>query len=118
MAHFAELNQDNEVIRVVVVNNSDILVNGVESEQKGVEFLSNLLGGLWKQTSYSGSFRKRYAGPGMVYVQDLDAFIDKKPFDSWTLNPETYLWEAPVKIPKDGKKYDWDEENQEWIRRI
>ena len=68
MAHFAELDADNVVLRVIVVNNEVITENGEEKEQIGIDFLTNLYGGgIWKQTSYNNNFRKRYAGKGMVW---------------------------------------------------
>ncbi len=87
MAHFAELDQNNIVLRVIVVNNEDIIdSNGIEQEQKGIDFCVNLLGGIWKQTSYNGTIRKNYAGVGYEYDKDLDAFIPPKPFASWLLD--------------------------------
>jgi len=59
--------------------------------------------------------RKNYAGIGFTYDKDRDAFIPPKPFDSWVLNEETCLWEAPVPMPDDGKDYRWDEEKQSWV---
>lgn len=115
MAHFAELNENNEVVRVLVVNNSDIMIDGIESEQKGVEFLSEIFGGVWKQTSYNGNFRKNYAGYGMIYDEHLDAFMTKKPFQSWILNEDLAIWESPIQKPDDGKKYIWNEDTLSWV---
>jgi hypothetical protein len=115
MAHFAELNSDNIVQRVIVVDNKDCLdANGVESEEVGIEFCHNLLGGTWKQTSYNGSFRKNYAGNGYVYDSSKDAFISPKPFSKWVLNEETCQWEAPVAYPDDDKFYVWNDNKGEW----
>ena len=117
MAHFAKLGKGNVVEQVVVVNNNVITdANGQEQEQLGVDFLNNLYGtrDVWKQTSYNGNFRKNYAGKGYTYDQERDAFIPPKPFNSWTLNEETCLWEAPTAYPDDGKFYNWNEENQTW----
>jgi hypothetical protein len=114
MAHFAELGEDNIVLRVIVVANEELLdENGEESEAKGTEFCRNLLGGTWKQTSYNGNMRGRYAGTGYTYNSSLDAFIAPKPFPSWTLNEETTDWEAPVARPEDGI-HTWNEEEQQW----
>ena len=114
MAHFAQL-ENNIVTNVIVVSNQDILdENGQESEQKGIAFCSNLLGGTWKQTSYHARIRKNYAGIGYKYDATLDAFIPPQPFASWTLNNETAQWEAPVAMPTDGKQYTWDETTTSW----
>lgn len=117
MAHFCKLGVGNIVEEVHVVKNEIITDNtGNEKEQLGVDFLNNLYGtrDVWKQTSYNGNFRKNYAGIGFKYDQTRDAFIPPKPFNSWTLNEETCLWEAPTAYPDDGKFYNWNEENQTW----
>ena len=117
MAHFAKLGVGNIIDKVHVVKNEVITDNnGNEQEQLGVDFLNNLYGtrDVWKQTSYNGNFRKNYAGKGYTYDQERDAFIPPKPFNSWTLNEETCLWEAPTAYPDDGKFYNWNEENQTW----
>lgn len=116
MAHFAKLDSNNIVTQVVVVNNDVLLENGAESEQKGIDFLTELLGeGTWKQTSYNGSIRKNYAGVGFTYDSNRNAFIPPRPFTSWTLNETTCLWEAPVDYPTDGNLHNWDETNQQWV---
>ena len=124
MAHFAKLKVGNIVERVEVVSNDVAL-----TEQAGVEFLQDLYKdrAAWKQTSYntrgnkyynadgtehsdqSKAFRKNYAGIGFKYDQTRDAFIPPKPFNSWTLNETTCLWEAPVAYPTDGNSYNWNE---------
>lgn len=118
MAHFAEVDSNNVVVRVLVV--------GDDQEHRGEEFLAvDLgLGGTWKRTSYntqggvhtSGGtpFRKNYAGIGYTYDAGRDAFIPPKPFNSWTLDEETCLWNAPVAYPNDGGMYTWNEDNQSW----
>ena len=114
MAHFAELGEDNIVLRVIVVSNDDCKDSeGNESEAVGAEFCRNLLGGTWKQTSYNGNMRARYAGIGYKYDSALNAYIAPKPFPSWTLNEVTTEWEAPVARPEEGM-YTWDEDGQEW----
>jgi hypothetical protein len=115
MSHFARL-ENNIVTQVIVVNNKDILdENGQESEQKGIDFCFNLLGGTWKQTSYNGKIRKNYAGIGDTYDEGLDAFIAPKPFASWILDTDKAQWKAPVDYPTDNKKYSWDETTTSWI---
>ena len=118
MAHFAELGEDNIVLRVIVVSNDDCKdAEGNESEAVGAEFCRNLLGGTWKQTSYNGNIRARYAGIGYKYDSALNAYIAPKPFPSWTLNEETTEWEAPVARPAEGM-YNWDEGAQEWVEVV
>jgi hypothetical protein len=115
MAHFAKLDDNNYVIGVHVVVNHVITINGIESEQLGIDFLSNLHGyNLWKQTSYNGNFCKNYAGIGYYYDSIRDAFIPPKPFFSWTLNEDTCLWQSPVPYPSDGKMYNWNEDTGKW----
>jgi len=118
MAHFAHLNETNQVIRVSVVNN-DVITDsdGNEQEQLGVDFLTQLNSGLgwYKQTSYNGSFRKNYAGVGFTYDSTRDAFIPPQPFNSWTLNEDTCIYEAPVPYPTDDLMYSWDEDTTSWV---
>jgi hypothetical protein len=114
MAHFAQIDSDNVVMQVIVVSDADC--GGGEypgSDPIGAEFCTNLLGGTWKQTSYNNNFRKRYAGIGYTFREDLDAFIDPQPYPSWTLNEETAEWEAPVAKPAEGV-WVWNEEAQQW----
>jgi hypothetical protein len=115
MAHFAQLDNTNTVIQVIVVHNNELMDNGVESEAKGIAFCQSLFGGNWKQTSYNGSIRKHFAGIGYTYDASLDAFIAHKPFNSWILNTTTCVWEAPVPMPTDGKNYIWNEESTSWV---
>jgi hypothetical protein len=118
MAHFAKLDENNVVLEVHVVHNNELLdENGVEQEQRGIDFLINWSNGYlaWKQTSYNGTFRKHYAGIGYTYRPDLDAFVPPQPFASWTLNEGTCLWEPPVPYPTDGKMYQWDEATTSWV---
>jgi hypothetical protein len=119
MAHFAELNENNEVLRVIVVDNNDTSnSDGEEVEQIGISFLKGLFGNdtNWKQTSYNGNSRFRYAGIGNTYDETLDAFVPPKPYNSWTLNSTTADWEAPIAQPEltqeqedSGYFYYWDE---------
>ena len=116
MAHFAQLDENNVVLQVIVVNNSDCLdENGNESEAVGVAFCQSLLGGNWKQTSYNGNMRKNYAGIGYQYDSTRDAFIPPKPYASWVLNETTCLWDAPTPCPTDDKMYRWDEPTTSWV---
>ena len=115
MAHFAKLDENNFVIAVNALSNHVITINGVESEQLGIDFLTNLHGyNLWKQTSYNDNFRKNYAGIGYYYDSIRDAFIPPKPFPSWTLNEISCLWDSPVPYPSDGKIYQWNEDILNW----
>ncbi len=93
MAHFAKLDENNTVIQVIVVDNNELLVDGVEVEEKGVEFCQRLLGGRWVQTSYNGKFRKNYAGIGYTYHSNEDAFIPPNPGSGYVLNKTTFVWE-------------------------
>lgn len=117
MAHFAELDENNVVTRVIVVANEELLVDGIESEAKGIEFCKSLLGNdtNWAQTSYNATMRKNYAGSGYTFDSERDAFITPKPFASWVLDEETCNWDAPVAHPEDDKFYNWDEDTLSWI---
>ena len=128
MAHFAELDENNIVQRVIVVHNNELLdEQGIESEVKGIQFCTSLFGEntRWKQASYNTiggkhllnktAFRKNYPGIGYTYDESRDAFIPPKPFNSWILNETTCLWESPVPFPEvDNNNYFWNEENQSW----
>jgi hypothetical protein len=121
MAHFAKLNSDNIVLTIEVVSD-DIAT----TEQAGVNFLQNLYNdkATWKQTSYNTyggvhsldgtPFRKNFAGVGYTYDETKNAFISPKPFNSWSLNETTCLWEAPVAYPDDNKEYEWNEDTTSW----
>lgn len=116
MAHFAQLNDQNIVLQVIVIHNNDCLDDmGMESETKGIEFCNSLIPGNWVQTSYNARIRKNYAGIGFTYDQQRDAFIAPKPFSSWILDESFCQWEAPVPYPNDGKYYYWNEETLQWI---
>ena len=116
MAHFAQLDDDNQVIQVIVVSSSDTTdKNGQEVEAVGIRFCQSLLGGRWVQTSYNGNFRKHYAGIGFTYDLARDAFIPPKPFPSWILDEDTCLWQPPFPRPDDGLQYKWDETTLSWI---
>ena len=108
MAHWAEIDENNIVVRVLVTDNND--PNGDE----GYQWLLDNLGGTWVKTSYNGKIRKNYAGIGYTYDSERDAFISPKPFDSWILNEETCRWEAPSPYPTGGFTYYWNESNLAW----
>ena len=111
MAHFAKLGKGNIVEKVVVVSN-DVAT----TEQAGIDFLNQTFktNDIWLQTSYNGNIRKNFAGIGYQYDQTRDAFIPPKPFNSWILNEDSCLWEAPVVKPDDGNYYNWNEETTSW----
>ena len=115
MAHFAQIDENNIVLQVIVVNNNELLdENGIEQESKGREFCSSLLGGTWIQTSYNSTFRKNYAGAGFMYDSTKDVFIETQPYPSWVLNEDTCIWEAPVPYPSSGGAFTWNETAQTW----
>ena len=122
MSHFAKLNENNVVVFVTVGRQED---DGKENE------LTARTGDVYKQTSYntyggvhytngvpsadqSKAFRKNYAGLGYTYDAGRDAFIPPKPYNSWVLNEDTCLWNAPTPFPTDGKIYIWNEETTSW----
>jgi len=109
MAHFAEIDGDNVVTRVLVVPDAQ--------ENRGHEYLATDLGlgGTWVQTSYNATIRKNYAGIGYTFDSGRDAFIPPKPYASWVLNEATCNWDAPVARPEDDKMYLWDEATTSWI---
>jgi hypothetical protein len=108
MSHFAELDENNVVLRVLVGDNND--PNGDE----GYQWLLDNLGGNWKKTSYNATIRKNYAGIGFTYDEGRDAFIPPKPYDSWALNEDTCRWDPPVAYPEDGELYVWNEDTTSW----
>lgn len=116
MAHWAEIDENNIVVRVLVGDNND--------PNEGYDWLIENLGGTWIKTSYNTyagvhngdgiPFRKNFAAIGYTYDADRDAFIPPKKFDSWVLNEETCLWESPIPYPEDGQLYSWNEELGNW----
>lgn len=125
MAHFAQLDENNVVINVVVVSNDDI--NNLpfpESEPVGIAFLTNLLPGTkWAQTSYNSNFRVRYAGIGYTFVPNSAAtphggFSYPKYYSSWVWNDSICNWVPPVPYPDDGKNYFWEEVDQIWVTHL
>jgi hypothetical protein len=115
MAHFAELDANNVVLRVIVIYNKDTAdANGVEKEYIGAAFCDRLFGGIWKQTSYNGVMRKNFAGIGYTFDSTRDAFIPTKPYASWQLNENTCLWNPPIPKPNDNNFYTWNEVTVSW----
>jgi len=126
MASFAKIGLNSKVIEVLSVHNNVLKdSNGVEQEVNGIDFLTKLTGyPVWKQTSYNTvggihnnngtPFRKNHAGIGYTYDEDRDAFIPKKPFNSWILNETSCLWEAPIPYPQDNYTYRWNESTLTW----
>ena len=127
MASFAKI--ENNIVTTVVSVVNEVLKdsNGIEQENIGTEFLKTLYNepnAIWKQTSYNTNagihslggtpFRKNHAGIGFTYDSQRDAFIPQKPYNSWVLNEQTCLWEAPVIKPNDGNIYNWNEQIQNW----
>lgn len=116
MAHFAELDPQNVVTRVIVVADADCIdADGNENESVGAGFLAKLLGGRWVQTSYNSGIRKNYAGVGYRYDPGFDAFVPPQPYPSWTLETDSCQWIAPVAAPLDGGPWAWDEANLNWV---
>ena len=123
MAHFAELDNSNTVIRVVVVGNDVTTAAGplgendmhVDGETWCVNFFK---GGNWKQTSYNNNFRKQYAGKGYTFDSAKDKFICPQPYASWSLDGNDD-WQAPVTYPTDttDKFISWDEAGQKWTAK-
>jgi hypothetical protein len=118
MAHFAKIGTGNIVETVISIHNSLITdSNGIEQEQIGVDFINTLYNtnDVWKQTSYNNNIRKKYACIGDTYDETRDAFIPPKPYNSWVLNEDTCLWNAPVAYPQDDNYYKWNEETKSWV---
>jgi len=115
MAHFAELDENNVVKQVIVVHNNELKgANGVEYENKGVEFCNSLFGHTnWIQTSYNNNMRKQFAGVGYTYDDVNDVFVAPQPFPSWSLD-ENHDWQPPTPMPDDDNQYSWNEETQSW----
>jgi len=117
MAHFAELDENNTVLRVIA---------GVDYPYDGEAIYQQETGRVWKRTSYNTHagqhclggtpFRKNYAGIGYTYDRIRDAFVPPQPYPSWTLNEDTCQWQAPVPMNDDGNMYEWDEDTRTWIQ--
>ena len=107
MAHFAEIDSNNKVLRVIVVAD--------ENETNGAQWCNNLLGGTWIQTSYNNSIRKQYAGAGYTYDTYADQFVSPQPYASWSLDANND-WQAPT--PKPEGDYTWDEATLAWVEIV
>jgi hypothetical protein len=107
VAHFAEIDSNNQVLRVLVVSNDD--------EHRGQEFLAEDLGlgGTWIQTSYNNNIRKQFAGVGYSYNETADVFIAPQPFESWTLDGNQD-WQPPTPRPDTGS-WSWNEDTGQWV---
>ena len=111
MAHFAEIDETNTVLRVLVVPD--------EQEHRGHDYLADDLGlgGRWIQTSYNNNVRKQYAGIGYTYDESGDVFIAPRPGASWSLD-ENYDWQPPIPMPEMTPEHlsiYWDEATESWI---
>lgn len=119
MAHFVRLDRNNIVVEVIVVDNNILLdANGNEVEQKGIDYLRNFRGGngTWKQTSYNGNFRDKFAGIGFSYDVANDRFVPPKPVYSpeYVYDSASNSWVPPVAEPDDGESYVWNPNTQTW----
>lgn len=117
MAHFAELDDNNIVMRVIVINNAEIIdANGEESEELGIQRCIDITGGgRWIQTSYNNNFRKRYAGIGMKYYEEYDGFGQAEPpYPSWQVfDIDELAFLPPIPRPE-GQFWHWDEATLSW----
>lgn len=117
MAHFAKV-INGVVETVIAIHNNELLVDGVENEEKGKQFIASLgLTGQWIQTSVNNNFRKQYAGVGYTYDSIRDEFVARQPWESWTLDANND-WQPPVPKPTDGKNYSWFENLQQWVEVV
>jgi hypothetical protein len=121
MAHFALLDENNNVIQIDAVNNE--VVNNLpfpESESIGIAFLKSVYGEAtnWLQTSYNNNFRGIYATVGGFYDPELDLFVSIKLHASWVRTQTGTAWEPPIPYPDDGKDYLWNEDTVAWVEVI
>jgi len=114
MAYFAELDENNIVLRVLSISNDDVN-DPAPNDQAGQAFLESLgLSGRWKQTSYNNKIRKQFAGIGYTYDETADVFIAPQPFPSWTLDDQ-HDWQPPKPKPDQGL-WQWNESTLEWVQ--
>ena len=114
LAHYAFLDDNNVVTEVITGIDETELIEGLDTET----WYGNFRGQLCKRTSYSGNYRKNYAGIGYTFDSERDAFIPPKPYPSWILNEDTCLWDSPVARPEGEGLWDWDEDSLNWIERV
>ena len=113
MAHFAEVDPKTNIVLRVIVAEQDFINSGAVGDSfRWVQTSYNTRGGVHKTGGYP--LRKNYAGTGFTYDKDRDAFIEPKPYPSWTLNEDTCQWDCPVATPADDKSYEWNEDTQAW----
>lgn len=117
MAHFAELDENNTVQRVIVIHNNECLKDGNEDEEQGISFCKSLFGEntKWKQTSYNNNFRKIYAYEGCTYDEINDVFVPPCPHPTWIFDKYAHTWMPPIMYPIDGNVYIWDMETESWM---
>ena len=127
MAHFAELDNNNLVLRIVVISNDDVNKNGGDQSETAALAVEQIVpfsnGVKWVQCSFNGNFRGKYPGVGFTYDIEKDKFIAPKPYESWTLDING-TWQSPVAYPSittygDNIKFSitWDENEQKWFSR-
>ena len=113
MAHFAQIDENNIVTRVIVIDQETVDTGLFGLPSSFVQTSYNTRGGV--HVLGGTPLRKNYAGIGFTYDVDRDAFIPPQPFDSWVLNEDTCLWDSPVVMPDDGKVYVWHEDTLSWV---
>lgn len=114
MAYFAELDDNNIVLRVVSVSNNDA-PDPAPNDAAGHNFLNSIgITGRWIQTSFNGKIRKQPAGIGYTYDPTADVFVAPQPFPSWLLD-NNHDWQAPIPKPSDDNRYRWDETTVNWV---
>ena len=113
MSHFAQLDENNIVTRVIVIEQDTVDTGLFGDPATFVQTSYNTQGGI--HTLGGTPLRKNYAGIGYTYDTSLDAFVPPKAFASWVLNADSCQWEAPVAMPTDDKQYTWDEGTLAWI---
>jgi hypothetical protein len=119
MSHFAEINSEGVVQRVIVAEQDFINSGAVGNSSSWVQTSYNTKGGKHYDQAEAEdagvALRYNYAGVGDTYDSTRDAFIAPQPFPSWTLVEASCLWEAPVAHPDDDKMYTWDEDVTNWV---